>query len=303
MTDSNWHKRFGGKNQPEGGPLLDQERAGNAPGPGDGPPTASSREKAKVFDITWEVYRRRFGVLILWNTLLLVPATWVFSLAGEPEEQGAADVGAWLIDLGGTLFLCLGAALCMHIAMGHLTSGGLREFATMRSFSPRRLGRVAGTVLLAEAVLSGFVLLIGIIGGAIGAVLLAIPGLGVLLAIGVASVVAFLAALVSVRWLLFLPVAVAENKGPVASLDRSWLLVKGRSWWTLGMAGIVPALFLFLTIVPLAWIPLDIGLIIGLVLVIPFLAVWQLVVYLELRAEKTQLSLRDLVDRLTAAVD
>lgn len=69
------------------------------------------------------------------------------------------------------------------------------------------------------------------------------------------------------------------------------------------MAGIVPALSVFLTILLPVWIPLDIGLIGGLVLVIPFLAVWQLVVHLELRAEKIQLSLRDLVDRLTAAVD
>ena len=283
--------------------MLERGVTGNPPGPGDRPPTPGSRLPPRVFEITWEIYRRRFGALILWNTLLLIPATWIFSLTGGSEEERAVDVGAWLINLGGTLFMCIGAALCMQVAMGYLTRGSLRDFATVRAFSVERLGRVVGTVLLAEGVLFGFVVLATIIGGAIGSVLLAIPGLGVLLAIGVVLGVGVLSAVVTVRWLLFLPVTVVENKGPVASLDRSWRLVKGRSWWTLGMAGIVPVVYLFLTVLLLFWIPLEIGLIVGLVLVIPFLAVWQMVVYLELRAERIQLSVQDLIDRLTQVVD
>ena len=97
--------------------------------------------------------------------------------------------------------------------------------------------------LLATALLSGLFIGFGwlaAVGLAVGLALLLAEGAH-LVAIGVlVGVLGFLtatvfAAIIGIRWSLALPVVMLEGRGPMASLGRSWRLVRDSAWRVLGI--------------------------------------------------------------------
>ena len=246
-----------------------------------------------------EVLRRRFGTLMLISAVTGIPAGWLYGLARE-EVEGVVSLYSLLIDLGGPLILCgglliqcVGAAICMGVAWGYLTGVKSSGPVLARWFS-KQLGRVVGTVLLVELVL----LLVGWVGGSsLGLMPLGIVGFpileivlplgipGIFLNMAIVTVAGVWGMILMVRWLLFLPVLVTEDVGVYESLRRSWKLVKGRSWWTFGMGILMPAFLILVPFLALFWIP-GLGGIFTRLVVVPFAAVWNLNIYLDLRYQR-----------------
>jgi Membrane domain of glycerophosphoryl diester phosphodiesterase len=101
-----------------------------------------------------------------------------------------------------------------------------------------RLGALFATVLLASVCLGlGWMLAIGLSVG-IG-VLLGVgahaPAVGVLVGLACGGTATVFAAIILIRWTVALPVVMLERAGPVASLRRSWGLVRRSSWRVLGI--------------------------------------------------------------------
>jgi hypothetical protein len=96
-----------------------------------------------------------------------------------------------------------------------------------------RIWALLGTVLLGAVFLVlGWALAVGLATGVglligLGAHL---PAVGVLVGVLVGGTATVFAVITLVRWTVAIPVAMLEPTGPLASLNRSWRLVRG-SWW------------------------------------------------------------------------
>ena len=99
--------------------------------------------------------------------------------------------------------------------------------------------RLVGTLLLKYLLLiGGLILAIGVMAG-IGvliALVAHLAGVGVLIGVigGITAVVFFV--IMTIRWALAIPITMLERTRPLASLGRSWRLVKGSSWRILGIS-------------------------------------------------------------------
>lgn len=240
--------------------------------------------------------RQRFVPLVLVSATSAVPAGWLYYLAGEPEP---GDVGAWLIDLGGAMFQCLGAAMCIHVAWLHLRGARSSGLSLIRSFALPMLGGVVGSVVLVELVFLGLWLLVGLVLVVLEPMLSVTLFWAVLLAVGLFGGVFIGTTFLGVRWLVFIPALVAENLGPLQSLGRSWRLVKDRGWWTFGVGVLLPGLLALGTMLMVFWIPWGIGLVFWVLAVTPFLATWCVAVYLDLRAQEAGVSPDAFVEELS----
>ena len=94
------------------------------------------------------------------------------------------------------------------------------------------------TVLLASVCLGfGWLIAVGL-GVGLGVLLGAgahMPALGVLAGLAVSGTATVFAVIALVRWTVAIPVVMLERVGPVASLRRSWALVRRSSWRVLGI--------------------------------------------------------------------
>jgi hypothetical protein len=176
---------------------------------------------AQLFDLTMSTTVKRFWTLAGLVLLAAVPAraaevVILTATVTDPGDitararfntgaptNGAAGVNVTVSVLG-ALVTVVGTALCFKVAAAAY-AGARADGRSSASFSAPHIGRVIWAALIAGAgILAGFIALI-------------IPGIWLL-----------------VSWAVFIPALVFEELGPTRALARSFELVRGRWWATLG---------------------------------------------------------------------
>jgi len=208
----------------------------------------------ELLDELFRLYRRHFSLIVGVSLLVALPGlVWslvtgvyrlnsgsyanLFTFTGTAtptfnSQQLSNLLGALALGFIGGFFLApitLGAVFraITDVAQGRPAGIGsvLRE--TLARYLP-----LLGFVALASLIFLGW-----IIAEAIGFVLLILPGFAVL-----AGAVYLL-----VRWSLVLAAMMAEDIGPIRGLGRSWNLVRGSWWRTLGILAIVVIMQVIIT--------------------------------------------------------
>ena len=204
------------------------------------------RQLSELLDELFRLYRRHFSLIVGVALLVALPglvwslATGVYRLNSTSYTNLFTTTGTstptfnsqQLSNLLGTFLLGgLGALILLPFSVG----------AVYRAVTDVALGRPATVGVVLRETLARYWPLLGLIGlgillfigwiiaEAIGFVLLFIPGLAVFCA----------AVYLAVRWSLVVAAMMAEDVGPIRGLGRSWSLVSGSWWRTLGILLIV----------------------------------------------------------------
>lgn len=129
----------------------------------------------------------------------------------------------------------------LTVAIGQAVLGRKERLAGAWRSTARRIGALFATVLLQALFLAfGWLAAAGL---SVGAGLLLGRGLhlvaaGILVGVlGVLTATVF-AAIIGIRWSLAIPVVMLERRGPLASLGRSWQLVRGSAWRVFGITAL-----------------------------------------------------------------
>jgi hypothetical protein len=161
-----------------------------------------------------------------------------------PHEVGQM-IGAAFALLGVTLIFTAFTNIILTggltVAIGQAVLGRKEMLAGAWRSTSRRIGALSATVLLQSLFLAfGWLAAAGL---SVGAGLLLGRGLhlvaaGILVGVlGVLTATVF-AAIIGVRWSLAIPVVMLERRGPLASLGRSWQLVRGSAWRVFGITAL-----------------------------------------------------------------
>jgi glycerophosphoryl diester phosphodiesterase family protein len=157
---------------------------------------------------------------------------------GQMIAAAFALLGVTLIFTAFTNIILTGG---LTVAIGQAVLGRRESFAGAWRSTSRRIGALFATVLLQALFLAlGWLAAAGL---SIGAGLLLGRGLhlvaaGILVGVlGVFTATVF-AAIIGIRWSLAIPVVMLERRGPLASLGRSWQLVRGSAWRVFGITAL-----------------------------------------------------------------
>jgi hypothetical protein len=230
---------------------------------------------------------RAIEVAIL--TATISNANDITSRTGLGSQTGAATNAAAgvnvTVELLGALVTVIGTALCFKVAAAAY-AGARADWRSSVAFAAPRIGMVVWATILA-----GF-------GVVLGFIALVVPGIFLL-----------------VSWVVFIPALLLEDLGPGRALGRSFELVRGRWWATLGtmivatlmsgiLAGLVTRGFDALMntslgdhVFPAALIDAAGGAVASAV-ALPIQAVIVSMLYLDLRARKERLDAAELARRL-----
>lgn len=245
-------------------------------------PDIRPRTISDIIDAVFRVFFQKFGPLVTIAAVVTGPIVFLRGLVRLWIFNDITQVDPANIDSLGDLFS--GQQIAASIVLGLIgwAASMLAAGAMVRAVADVHLGREVDwqasvrqamgflAPLLAGSVLFG-------IGVSIGFVLLVIPGI-----------------FFALSWAVFSPAIVIEGRTGTNSLTRSWDLVTGRRWQTLGafvvvfiltwiVSALLHALFGFGGDFTFADVVVDT--VIGIVLA-PLTAVTVTVVYLELRARK-----------------
>jgi hypothetical protein len=126
----------------------------------------------------------------------------------------------------------------LSVAIGQGVLGRKETLGGAWRATRSRIGTLLATVLLATVFLVlGWALAVGLAAG-VGVLLGAgthLPTVGVLVGLLVGGTATVFAVITLVRWTIIIPVVMLETTGPLASLGRSWRLVRRSSWRVLGI--------------------------------------------------------------------
>lgn len=196
----------------------------------------------------WEECRRIFtrdgGLLSAIALALLVLPQIVTGLV-SPSMHGAPSMSGRIIGLLAALIGVIGQLAIIRLALGPSTT-----VAEAIRHGARRFPRILGALIL--LMLALIVILVPVMAVLIAIGMMQVPESGaepggafamVALLLGVACV------LIAVRFMLTVPVASAEEAGPMKILKRSWRLTGGNYWRLLGLELLllVAAIVLLLT--------------------------------------------------------
>lgn len=251
----------------------------------------------EMLDAAFKVYRARPRDMIVATAIVTVPAIVVQVLvnlsAGDPQSltgtdpvTGAptVDLGALATYLGGLLVSTLVLVVANNLALAGTTRISLGVYLAERTdwreslrFALRRFVPLTVVVVVTTAALiAGFMLCV--------APALWIQGI----------------------WAVAVPVLLVEDRGALASLGRSYDLVRGRFWPVLGamllggllasvLQGVLVGPVLILQFVGVSFLVTSIlngiAQIIGVALTTPFVAALTAVIYIDLRVRKEALDL------------
>jgi len=200
----------------------------------------------ELLDELFRLYRRHFSLIIGVALLVALPglvwqlvtgtyrltASSYANLFTTPGSATPTFSSQQLQDLSGALALAgLGGLILVPFTIGAVT----RAVTDVALGRPATIGSVLRETLARYFPLLGFIALVflmfivWVIAVAIGFVLLVLPGLAVICA-GV---------YLAVRWSLSVAAMMAEDIGPIRGMSRSWNLVSGQWWRTLGIILIV----------------------------------------------------------------
>jgi hypothetical protein len=222
-------------------------------------PRQGRKPVAELFEDTFGLYRRNFRLIVGIFAIFQIPVAiatvplyaWNAGLARGPwtgvpprlptvDQVASTSLAASAIALLAFLLGTFGMASVAYVAGRSGSAGAPRVrdiLIALREATPRLLGYVLILVAGLLAVVVGVV--------AVPLTILAISGnagltIGVAVVMGLGATGVLIFALV--RWSVAIPALILEGLGPFGSLRRSWHLVAGRTWRTLGImfiAGLV----------------------------------------------------------------
>lgn len=208
----------------------------------------------ELLDELFRLYRRHFSLIVGISLLVALPGL-VWSLVTGIYRLNSASYANLITTspgaaptfnsqqlsslLGAILLGVLGSLILLPFSLG----------AVYRAVTDVALGRPATIGSVLRETLARYFPLLGLVGlfilmfigwiiaEAVGFVLLILPGIAVFCA----------AVYLAVRWSLVVAAMMAEDIGPIRGLGRSWNLVSGSWWRTLGILLIVTILQLIIT--------------------------------------------------------
>lgn len=195
------------------------------------------------------------GVLVTLVTLVLrndVFTNVVYPSAGRTLTSDQVGTYAGLVSatLGVSLLLTFIARALLTgvltVAIGQGVLGWKETLGDAWRACRSGFWRLAGTLLLKYLFLfGGLVLAIALLAGIGALIAVAVVPVGILVGVvgGITALVFFV--IVAIRWTLAIPVTMLERTRPLASLGRSWRLVKGSSWRIWGIS-LLTALIVFI---------------------------------------------------------
>ena len=196
----------------------------------------------------WEDCRRIFagdGSLLTAIALALLVLPQIVTGVVTPSMNSTPSLGGRVVDLLAALIGVIGQLAIVRLALGPSTT-----VADAIRHGMRRFPAVFGALILLMVGL--FVILVPVVAVLIGAGMIQVPAPGeqpggafttVALLLGIACV------LIAVRFMLTVPIASAEEAGPLTILKRSWRLSSGHYGRLLGLELLllVAAIVLLLT--------------------------------------------------------
>jgi hypothetical protein len=193
----------------------------------------------------WEDSRRIFkrdGGLLLAVALALLVLPQIVAGLIAPTTVSDPGFAGRVIAIAAALLGVIGQLAIIRLALGPSTTVGQAIGHGMRRF-PAALGAVIILMVVLAAILIPLMVIL------LAAGLVEVPAAGQqpsgsFTAVVLLLLVACIA--IAARLMLMVPVASAENTGPLAILKRSWALTRGHYWGMLGleMLLLIAALFL-----------------------------------------------------------
>ncbi len=200
----------------------------------------------ELLDELFRLYRRHFSLIVGVSLLVALPGL-VWTLVTGTYRLNSASFANIFVTTGSTTpvfnsqqFLNLFGPILLGLVGGFFLLP-ISIGAVYRAVTDVALGRPATIGSVLRETLARYLPLLGLVGlgilifigwiiaEIIGFVLLVLPGLAVFCA----------AIYLAVRWTLTVAAMMAEDIGPIRGLGRSWNLVSGSWWRTLGILLIV----------------------------------------------------------------
>ena len=195
----------------------------------------------------WDECRRIFardGGLLTAIALALLVLPQILTGVVAPAE-GSPSLAGRIIGLIAALVSVIGQLAIVRLALGPSTTVGQAI-----AHGARRFPAIIGALILLMLGLA--LVLIPLMAALVAAGIVQVPQAGAQpdsAFAGVALLLALACILIAVRFMMTVPVASAEDAGPLAILKRSWHLTSGRYWPLLGLEVLllVAAMFLLLS--------------------------------------------------------
>ena len=245
----------------------------------------------EILSTAFQLYRRHWRTLLTIAAVVVVPITLLQYLLGdlvrtqgETTRNGIAETASWSVGIAG-LVAALAAILMYLVLTGAITRAVAAEVTgedpsleQSYRFGFHRLGSVLlVSVLVGLATIAGFILFI-------------IPGIwiGIRLAVSVEALV-------------------VEGRRGTQAMGRSWELVGGHWWHAFGalvVAGLLTGVVNAVITTPFnntGWFVQAIAAAIATVITMPYSVLVGVLLYLDLRARKEQLTLERLRTDLQAS--
>lgn len=212
----------------------------------------------EILDGAFSLYRRNFTTFVLTAlvpSIGLLAGGLIYAVAlggylregGDPTTAGAAIAGPFL------LYIVL-TGLATFVSWGALTRQATQAFTGAPVSVPdglkvglRALPPMLGAGFLAGLVIGAISIAAGILGG-IFAVVLGVTGA---IVVGIGLLLVSMLAITIFAGVA--PAIVVERKGPLSALTRSWDLMNGALWRTMGLV-VVSVLIGYLPVVAVAFV-------------------------------------------------
>ncbi len=240
------------------------------------PPNLEVQSPRGIFDVlgeTYRVYKRNFVYLIAIVAIVKIPLAllgWLVFLSVDVPTEDEVGIG-FFIDFG-----IKALVLAIVGALGWI----LMQAALIHAISEQSLGRpirIQESYVFAR---SRYLPMLGtLIVAGIGIGLMAIT------VIGIPFAIAFV-----VYWFFILQIVALEGYGTTAAISRSYNLVRGNWWWTVGfliVSGILIGILSSIITGLLGVIVPGVGGLIGEILMGPLMIIAQTLFYFELRNRQT----------------
>jgi hypothetical protein len=212
----------------------------------------------EILDGAFSLYRRNFATFVLTAlvpsiALLVGGLVYVFALNGVIREGGDPTTAAATI-MGPLLLFVVLAVAATLLSWGALTRQASQAFtgAPVSVADGLRAGLRATVPLLGAAFLAGLATgVVVVAAGIIGAIFIMVLGAIGVIVMTVAMLLVYMLAITIFACVA--PAVVVEDKGPLSALTRSFDLIKGALWRTMGLV-VVSVMIAYLPVVAVMFV-------------------------------------------------
>jgi hypothetical protein len=239
------------------------ESAAATPGTTASAPAGRPMTSGDIFDRAVWIYRRGFVVLLAVAAVVQIPLAVVEGIIGQRLESTAAafsrlngtqptpeELTALFQDAFPALIAAsLTIGLVAFIAGLVLSPALIATIARIHGGEPASVGdayraalRSAPAILVGSIVIglaAGGLFAAIVVGGILVVVVSRDSGVAVLAILATFILSLFAVIYITIRWAVWSQAVVLERRGPLDALGRSWQLVKGSMWRTLGIIVVV----------------------------------------------------------------